>query len=66
MKRGNRTSGPSQTIVAEEAGVLDRRLLLEALQRVRAGDFSVQLPSTWTGMDGKIADTFNEIVSTRP
>src|SRR5688500_1993129 len=63
MKRGNRTSGPSRTLVTEEDGALDRRLLLEALQRVRAGDFAVQLPSTWTGMDGKIADTFNEIVS---
>ncbi|HEY9518031.1 MAG TPA: HAMP domain-containing protein, partial [Gemmatimonadales bacterium] len=63
MKRAGRTSGPTQTLVPEENGALDRRLLLEALQRVRAGDFSVQLPSTWTGMDGKIADTFNEIVS---
>lgn len=44
---------------------LDRRRLLEALQRVGAGDFSVQLPTTWTGMDGKIADTFNEIVSAK-
>jgi HAMP domain-containing protein/CheY-like chemotaxis protein/signal transduction histidine kinase len=63
MKRAGRTSGPTQTLVPEEDGALDRRLLLEALQRVRGGDFSVQLPSTWTGMDGKIADTFNEIVS---
>jgi signal transduction histidine kinase len=44
---------------------LDRRRLLEALQRVGAGDFSVQLPTTWTGIDGKIADTFNEIVSAK-
>ena len=36
---------------------------LQELQRVRAGDFAVQLPTTWTGMDGKIADTFNEIVA---
>jgi HAMP domain-containing protein/CheY-like chemotaxis protein/putative methionine-R-sulfoxide reductase with GAF domain len=43
--------------------VLDRRQLLLALQRVRAGDFSVQLPGDFAGLDGKIADTFNEIVS---
>jgi HAMP domain-containing protein/CheY-like chemotaxis protein/GAF domain-containing protein len=40
-----------------------RRNLLHALQRVRSGDFSVQLPSTWPGIDGKIADTINEIVA---
>ncbi len=28
-----------------------------------AGDFSVRLPSDWSGIDGKIADTFNEIVA---
>ncbi|HEV7671100.1 MAG TPA: HAMP domain-containing protein [Thermoanaerobaculia bacterium] len=28
-----------------------------------AGDFSVQLPGDWSGVDGKIADTFNEIVT---
>jgi hypothetical protein len=44
--------------------VLDRKELLLALQRMRSGDFSVQLPAHWTGVDGKIADTFNEIVAT--
>jgi HAMP domain-containing protein/signal transduction histidine kinase/DNA-binding response OmpR family regulator len=29
---------------------------------VRDGDFSVRLPADWTGLHGKIADTFNEIV----
>ena len=42
---------------------LDLRELLRALQRVRDGDFSVRLPGDWTGLDGKIADTFNEIVA---
>jgi HAMP domain-containing protein/CheY-like chemotaxis protein/signal transduction histidine kinase len=37
--------------------------LLRALQSVRDGDFSVRLPSDQTGLSGKIADTFNEIVS---
>ncbi|HEX2140278.1 MAG TPA: hypothetical protein VHG33_11265, partial [Woeseiaceae bacterium] len=36
--------------------------LLRALQCVRNGDFSVRLPSDWTGLPGKIADTFNEVV----
>src|SRR6187397_2032812 len=38
--------------------------LLRALQAVRDGDFSARLPGDWTGLDGKIADTFNDIVST--
>src|SRR5262245_66256871 len=37
--------------------------LLGALQAVRDGDFSVRLPGDWTGLEGKIADTFNEIVA---
>ncbi len=37
--------------------------LLGALQAVRDGDFSVRLPGHWTGVEGKIADTFNEIVA---
>jgi HAMP domain-containing protein len=38
------------------------RELLIALQSVREGDFSVQLPGDWTGLYGKVADTFNDIV----
>ncbi len=37
--------------------------LLMVLQAMRAGDFSARLPSNWSGVAGKIADTFNDIVS---
>ncbi len=37
-------------------------LLLSAMVAVRDGDFSVQLPSHWEGMAGKLADCFNDIV----
>src|SRR5215212_562360 len=37
--------------------------LLHALQAMRVGDFSVRLPGDRTGIAGKIADTFNEIVA---
>jgi HAMP domain-containing protein len=37
--------------------------LLRALQAVRVGDFSVRLPGDQTGIAGKIADTFNDIVA---
>jgi hypothetical protein len=42
---------------------LDLSKLLNALQSVRDGDFSVRLASDQTGLAGKVADTFNEIVS---
>src|ERR1700689_4296385 len=36
--------------------------ILESLETMKNGDFSVRLPVTWTGLPGKIADNFNEIV----
>ena len=37
--------------------------ILASLQTMRDGEFSVRLPGSWTGLPGKIADTFNEIVA---
>src|SRR5687768_9287945 len=51
---------PSNVITAPPSEVTQ---LLSALQAVRDGDFSVRLPGHWTGVEGKIADTFNEIVA---
>jgi len=45
------------------APALEQSVLLKALQAVRNGDFSVRLPAERAGIEGKIADTFNEIVS---
>jgi hypothetical protein len=42
----------------------DLHELLRALQAMRMGDFSVRMAAESTGILGKIADTFNEIVST--
>ncbi len=39
-------------------------IILESLQTMKNGDFSVRLPVAWTGLAGKIADNFNEIVAT--
>ena len=50
----------NQTLVN---GSVDTTQLLQALQRMRDGDFSVRLPGDWTGLGGKVADTFNEIVA---
>src|SRR6201985_2640054 len=40
----------------------DNRELLAALMAFKRGDFSVRLPLDWTGVAGKVADTFNEVI----
>ena len=37
--------------------------LLHAMQAMRSGDFSVRMTGDHLGIEGKIADTFNEIVA---
>src|SRR5437762_2737654 len=41
---------------------LDTKQLLQTLSSVRKGDFTVRLPTNWAGIDGKIADTLNDII----
>ena len=50
------------TAVAEPLSA-DLSVILARLQTMRSGDFSVRLPGSWTGLAGKIADTFNDIVA---
>jgi HAMP domain-containing protein/signal transduction histidine kinase/CheY-like chemotaxis protein len=49
------------TVTHSVSHTLDAKLLLAALNSVKKGDFSVRLPSDWTGLAGKIADAFNEV-----
>jgi HAMP domain-containing protein/CheY-like chemotaxis protein/signal transduction histidine kinase len=49
--------------VTAESASADFTAILASLQTMRDGDFSVRLPGSWTGLAGKIADTFNEIVA---
>jgi HAMP domain-containing protein/signal transduction histidine kinase/CheY-like chemotaxis protein len=42
--------------------LLDKRKLLAALLALKKGDFRARLPSDLTGIDGKIADTFNDVI----
>ena len=46
-----------------EIAPADLKLILASLQTMRDGNFSVRLPGSWTGLAGKIADTFNDIVA---
>src|SRR5215831_340534 len=41
---------------------LDVGALLTALTALKRGDFSVRLPLEWTGVAGKVADAFNEVI----
>jgi HAMP domain-containing protein/signal transduction histidine kinase/CheY-like chemotaxis protein len=41
---------------------LDTTVLLSALTALKKGDFSVRLPLHWTGLAGKVADSFNDVV----
>jgi HAMP domain-containing protein len=50
------------TVLKQPTQDLEKRQLLKALIALKQGDFSARLPSDWTDIDGKIADTFNEIL----
>ena len=57
VKSNGHPAGRSEIAPAE------LRAILASLQTMRDGDFSVRLPGAWTGLAGKIADTFNDIVA---
>ena len=40
----------------------DTRLIIAALTSMRQGDAGVRLPIEWTGIQGKLAETFNDVV----
>ena len=61
FKPAVKSNGRSQTRNGSASSNLS--VILMALQTMRDGDFSVRLPGAWVGVDGKIADTFNDIVA---
>jgi hypothetical protein len=40
----------------------DMRMMLAALTSLKKGDGSVRLPLEWTGLPGKVAEVFNDVV----
>ncbi len=48
--------------ILNDGPAIDASKLLAVLKAVRKGDFSARLPEDWTGVAGKVADTFNEVV----
>jgi HAMP domain-containing protein/CheY-like chemotaxis protein/signal transduction histidine kinase len=55
---------PAPEVGTNGKGTFELHDLLHALQAMRAGDFSVRLAGDHLGIEGKIADTFNEIAAT--
>ncbi|MCC6559468.1 MAG: HAMP domain-containing protein, partial [Polyangiaceae bacterium] len=55
-------AAPMTDVMLEGRATLERRQLLAALVALKKGDLSVRLPIDLEGLDGKIADTFNEVV----
>src|SRR5262245_11668801 len=53
---------PTRPRAAAEDEQLDRRELLTALTALKKGDFSVRLPMGLDGLDGKLADAFNDVI----
>ena len=53
------------TATAQPQEHLDHTILLRTILAARGGDFLVRLPVDLEGIDGKIADAFNEIMELR-
>src|SRR5690348_6415345 len=62
MRTQQTNGGSSETALAVDSSQ-NLSLILTGLMTMRDGNFSVRLPSSWVGMEGKIADTFNDIVA---
>src|SRR5437867_2950481 len=62
MKKNGHATAEAQANGRTGVTSSEFRVILSGLQAMRDGDFSVRLPGDWTGLEGKIADTFNEIV----
>ncbi|HEV8604315.1 MAG TPA: HAMP domain-containing protein [Tepidisphaeraceae bacterium] len=60
MPRPELTSDVLGGLLTSEAKY--KKDLLAALTALKKGDFSVRLPVDWPGLEGKIADTFNDVI----
>jgi HAMP domain-containing protein/CheY-like chemotaxis protein/GAF domain-containing protein len=63
IRAENEPANAATSVPTTGSADLDIPVLLSALGKMRDGDFSVRLPNSWTGLEGKVADTFNEIVA---
>src|SRR5213592_106784 len=66
MKKNTSTSRRTRPATGSRSdnNQCDNKELLAALIAFKRGDFSARLPDDWTGVAGKIADTFNDVIRT--
>src|SRR5688572_5188852 len=55
--------GGNGSAISGAVALHDAKTILQALTALKQGDSSVRLPIEWTGMQGKVAETFNEVVA---
>ncbi len=63
LQNGQKASERPANPTAEPSVPQYLTAILQCLETMRNGDFSVRLPVSWIGLPGKIADSFNEIVT---
>ncbi|HEX7003346.1 MAG TPA: HAMP domain-containing protein, partial [Trueperaceae bacterium] len=52
----------TKSLPVDQTNEARQLVLLNVLNAVKKGDLSARMPMEWTGIDGKIADTLNEII----
>jgi HAMP domain-containing protein/signal transduction histidine kinase/DNA-binding response OmpR family regulator len=67
-KKTRKRTTPSHTDLVDEvtdhaSALLDSKELLRVLSEVKSGNFTVRMPIDQTGLNGKICDTLNEIIT---
>src|SRR5580658_1876617 len=63
---GNGAGAPApagRAQMLEESAEARSRQILTAFVAFRDGDFSARLPADWPGIDGRIAETFNQTIA---
>ena len=62
MPTGTPAAPTPRNGASEAAVALDSELLLSVLSQVKAGDFTARMPLHLTGLEGKVADSLNDII----
>ena len=62
MERGTGARAERDKVADSALSQNETRLLLAALTALKQGDSSVRLPIEWTGLSGKLAEIFNEVI----
>src|SRR5579859_1347932 len=57
----SKTNNGGKNANGQEERAFDADRVLSALISLKKGDFDVRLPVGWTGIAGKVADTFNDV-----